>query len=148
MLLDTDILIDLLRGKKEAKDFLYSLPEDSLHCCSAITVAEIHSGMREGERQTTTKLIESLVVLPVTREIAEMAGKFKREYEGGAMSLQTNRHHKGPQYEKPSKASKRFELELDDCLIAATAVVEGLELATRNKRHYPMPAVRVKSVIY
>ncbi len=148
MLLDSDILIDLLRGKKEARDFLYSLPADSLHCCSAITVAEIHSGMGENERQKTTELIESMVVLPVTREIAEMAGKFKREFKGGAMSAQTNFPEKGTRSRKPAEALKRLELELDDCLIAATAAVEGLELATRNKKHYPMPAVRVKPVIY
>lgn len=148
MLLDTDILIDFLRGKKEARDFLYSLPEDSLHCCSAITVAEIHSGMRESERQKTTELINSLAVLPVTGEIAEMAGKFKREYKGGAGSLPAKR--RGMETERPGASQKLsgFELELDDCLIAASAVVEGLELATRNKRHYPMPEVRVKSVEY
>lgn len=127
MLLDSDILIDLLRGKNEARDFLHSLPAHSPHCCSAITVAEIHSGMRESERQITTELIQSLLVLPVTRQVAELAGKFRREHQ---------RTPGGP------------ELELDDCLIAATAAVEGQELATGNKRHYPMPEVRIISVTY
>jgi predicted nucleic acid-binding protein len=27
---------------------------------------------------------------------------------------------------------------LEDCLIAATALTDGLELATLNARHYPM----------
>ena len=146
MLLDTDIIIDILRGKKEARAFLYSLPEDTLYCCSAITVAEIHSGMREGERQNTTELINSMVVLPVTREIAEVAGKFRQEYKDGAIPVKPR--GKDIQSPEASKKLRSFELELDDCLIAATAVVEGLELATRNKRHYPMPEVRVKSVGY
>lgn len=148
MLLDTDILIDLLRGTKEARDFLFSLPADSLYFCSAITVAEIHSGMREGEIQKTTDLINSLVVLPVTREIAEMAGKFKRENKGGAMSQQKKRPGQEVEYSETSQKLGGFELELDDCLIAATAVFEGLELATRNKRPYPMPEVRLKSAGY
>lgn len=80
MLLDTDILIDLLRGNKGAEDFLNALPEDSPHCCSAITVAEIYSRMREIERHRTTELIDSLVVLPETREIAEKIAGIGKGY--------------------------------------------------------------------
>lgn len=141
MLLDTDILIDLLRGNKHARDFLDSLPEDSPHCCSAITVAEIHSGMCEEERLRTTELIESLNVLPVTREIAELAGKFRREHRPAreatrekCLSLKNN----------PSGS----ELELNDYLIAATAVTSGLELAARNTRHYPMREIKIKPAGY
>lgn len=147
MLFDTDILIDLLRGKQEARDFLYSLPVDTLHYCSAITVAEIHSGMREGERQKTAELIDSLVVLPVTKEIAEVAGKFRREYIDGGLSTGSKRRSvKSPHREAQEEAVS--ELDLGDCLIAATAAVEGLELATRNKRYYPMSEIKVRPVAY
>ncbi len=148
MLLDTDILIDLLRGKKEARDFLYSLPADSLNYCSAVTVAEIHSGMREAERQVTTELIESLVVLPVTKDIAETAGRFMREHRRVAVSKQPMRAGRGIKPGAANNQSDTFEPELDDCLIAATAAVEGLQLATRNRRHYPMPEVRVQTASY
>jgi predicted nucleic acid-binding protein len=144
MLLDTDILIDLLRGNSGARDFLYSLPEDSPHCCSVITVAEIHSGMREAERQKTTELIESLVVLPVTREIAEMAGKFRRMH----LEESPKRARSNAVRSETQGKLRGVELELDDCLIAATAAIEGLELATRNRRHYPMPEVRLRSAGY
>jgi predicted nucleic acid-binding protein len=148
MLLDTDILIDLLRGNKGARDFLFSLPEDSPHCCSAITVAEIHSGMREGERQKTNDLIDSIVILPVTREIAEMAGKFRREHKEAKESPGAKRHSKTLTNPEVQGQLRGIELELDDCLIAATAATEGLELATRNIRHYPMPEVRIKPATY
>jgi predicted nucleic acid-binding protein len=139
MLLDTDILIDLLRGKVTARNFLLSLAEDAPHCCSVVTVAEIYSGMRETERQKTSELIESLIVVPVTKDIAVKAGEFRRVY-------------RNPETKKAqpsgSGESKKIELELDDCLIAATAACEGLELVTGNTRHYPMPEVRVKAAIY
>jgi predicted nucleic acid-binding protein len=139
MLLDTDLLIDLLRGNTKARDFLLFLAEDAPHCCSAVTVAEIYSGMRESEEQRTDELIASLIVLPVTVEIAVKAGEFRRAY----------RQFDTKKVRSPGPVeSKKIALELDDCLIAATAVCEGLELVTGNTRHYPMPEVRVKAAIY
>ena len=113
VLVDTDILIDFLRGREKARDYLVSLLEDSTIYCSAITVAEIHAGMREREREETTELLDSLNIINVTREIAEKAGKYKRD-------------------------EKRQSLELDDCIIAATAFAKHTALATGNGKHYPM----------
>ena len=132
MLLDTDVLIDLLTGNKKAKDFLYSLPEDSPHCCSVITVAEIHSGMREAERDKTTELIASLDVIPVNLQIAELAGKLRRDHNP---------------FDKKAPSGNP-ELELDDCLIAATVVVKSLVIATRNIRYYSLPGVRIHPATY
>ena len=147
MLLDTDILIDALRGNEKARNFLQSLPDDPPHCCSAITVAELHSGMRETEREKTTELIESLLALPVTKEIAEMAGKFRRERRNTGADIGTKGTGKAAGRQAAQKPES-FDLELDDCLIAATAVAEGLELATKNTRHYPMPEVRIRPAAY
>jgi len=118
VLLDTDILIDFLRGEQGARDFLSALPEEATPCCSVITVAELYAGMRESEWERTTELIDSMIVLPITKEIAELAGRFKREAKG-------------------------FDLELSDCFIAATAVIEATTLATRNAKHYPMSQVEL-----
>ena len=113
MIIDTNILIDFLRGELGARDFLTALPDDGMPHCSVITVAEIYAGMKESERTITDELIDNMIVLPVTREVAEVAGEIKRDTKG-------------------------YELELDDCLIAATAIREGVLLATRNAKHYPM----------
>jgi predicted nucleic acid-binding protein len=69
--------------------------------------------MREHEREKTAGLIDSLNIIDVTREIAEKAGRYKREI-------------------------KSQKLELDDCLIAATSFVHNAVLATGNGKHYPM----------
>jgi predicted nucleic acid-binding protein len=116
VVIDTDILIDFLRGKLEARDFLYALPDDAMPCCSVITIAEIYAGMMKSDHERTQELINSLIALPVTKEIAALAGSFKREFGN---------------------------LELDDCLVAATAVIEATELATKNVKHYPMASVRL-----
>ena len=116
--LDTDVLIDLLRGREATRAFLHDLAAHAVPCCSTIAVAEIHAGMRQEETARTTDLLDGLVILPVTREIAEVAGHFKRR-------------------------SKSRRLELADCLIAATAYVEGALLATGNVKDYPMEEISV-----
>ena len=113
ILVDTDIIIDFLRGREKAKDFLLSLLDESTLYCSAITVAEIYAGMRKHEKQKTDGLVDSLHIIDVNREIAEKAGEYKKNI-------------------------KRQSLELDDCLIAASAFVKGAVLATGNGKHYPM----------
>lgn len=118
VVLDTDVLIDQLRGRESTRDFLHDLVGHSVPCCSVISVAEIHAGMREEETAHTADLLDGLVILPVTREIAEVAGHFKRR-------------------------SKSHRLELADCLIAATAFVEGASVATGNVKDYPMPEITV-----
>lgn len=121
IVVDTDVLIDFLRGGKKVQEFLLSAVEESVIYCSAITVAEIHAGMRESERGKTMDLIDSLNIVDVTREIAEKAGAYRR-YE------------------------KRQSIELDDCLIAATAFIKGAFLATRNVKHYPMDDIKKEIV--
>lgn len=73
--------------------------------------------MREHERKETTNLIDGLDIIDITREIAEKAGKYKRD-------------------------EKRQSLELDDCLIAATAFVKGSILLTGNIKPYPMQDIQ------
>ena len=109
ILVDTDIIINFLRGREKAKDFLLSLLDESTLYCSAITVAEIYAGMKKHEKQKTDGLVDSLHIIDVNREIAEKAGEYKRQ-----------------------------SLELDDCLIAGSAFVKGAVLATGNGKHYPM----------
>ena len=121
VVVDTDILIDFLRGKRRAQDFLLSIFEDSIIYCSVITAAEIYAGMKPHERAKTTELIDRLNIVDVDREIAERAGEYKRD-------------------------EKRQSLELDDCLIAATACVKRAVLATGNGKHYPMSDINKEVV--
>ncbi|TKS60165.1 MAG: hypothetical protein EWM72_01592 [Nitrospira sp.] len=113
IVLDTDVLIDVLRGRQTARSFLQDVADRFVPCCSVISVAELYVGMRPEEETGTRTLLDSLVTIPVSLEIAEVAGRFKKR-----------------------TTSRR--LELADCLIAATAFVEGAPLATGNVKDYPM----------
>ena len=117
LLLDTDILINLLRGNVAARDFLAENLEEHELLCSVISVAEIWTGMRPHEEQATRRLVDSLKIIDVSRAVAEKAGSLKG-------------------------TTKSHSLELDDCLIAATAYCTGATLATGNGKHYPMKDIR------
>ena len=113
MLVDTDILIDYLRNQAEAIAFLEDHVDDLR--ISAVTVAELYQGVREGrERSKLGTMLSALTVLPLTAEIAETAGLLRREFRA-AMGC-----------------------GLADCMIAATASHHHLELATLNAKHFGM----------
>jgi tRNA(fMet)-specific endonuclease VapC len=121
IVLDTDVLINFLRGKEKARDYLASVMGEADLCCSAITIAEIYAGMKGHEQTKTAELLDSLTIIEVTRGIAEKAGAYKRTIRSQG-------------------------LELDDCIIAATAFLRHAMLATGNARHYPMTDIK-KSVV-
>lgn len=113
LLIDTNILIDYLREKEEAKVFLEGLKETPL--ISAITVAEVYAGVREGEeRRRTEVFLGSFEVVPLTQEIAQQGGLFRRDY------------------------APKHGTDLADGIIAATTQEKKARLATLNNRHFPM----------
>jgi predicted nucleic acid-binding protein len=113
LIFDTDVLIDLLRGKDETARQVEKLTEEADELgCSVITVGEIFSGMKGNEEKGTKELLNDLLKETVTEEVAELAG-----------------HLKGK--------TKSHQLALDDCLIAATALLKGATLVTKNIKHYP-----------
>lgn len=121
-LLDTTVIIDFLRGKERTVSLLKELAEEgsSLGCCP-INIAEVYSGMREGEREVTEEFLESLEYHGLTKEIAKMAGEIRRRY-----------------------LRKGVTIPLPDAMIAATAIANGLILLTDDKGHYPMPELKVQ----
>ena len=114
-LVDSDILISHLRGSGRARDWLVGLRETARPSISVVSVAEITGGMRAGEPRQVWRLLGSMNVKPVSELIARRAGEMMRKYR---------RSH--------------ATIGLGDYLIAATADVEGLELATLNVKHFPM----------
>ncbi|MBI5207313.1 MAG: PIN domain-containing protein [Candidatus Firestonebacteria bacterium] len=117
VLFDTDILIDHLRGKKEAKDILLKF-KNGTNYYSVITMGEILFGMNENEKSRTYKLLNSMKEITVNKELVYLA------------------------YDVKTK-SKGFHLELYDCIIAATAIKYNLILVTKNFKHYPDKRIKL-----
>jgi predicted nucleic acid-binding protein len=114
-LVDSDVLIAHLRGVEAARDWLRKERSVGPLAVSAVSVTEITGGMRSSERREVWQLLGSFRVEPVTGPAASRAGEFMRTYR---------RSHNG--------------IGIADYLIAGTAEVRGLALATLNVRHFPM----------
>ena len=116
MLIDTDVLIDFLRGHEEAMSLVAVNSERIV--VSSIVVAELYAGVRGGadgaEQGVLERLLALFRVLPVDRGIARLGGLYKRDY------------------------GKSHGVGLADAIIAATATEEDAELMTLNVKHYPM----------
>ena len=113
VVLDSDVLIDVLRGMPAARAFLKDLRSPPV--CSEASRVEVLRGMRSHERRATEQLLAAVDWTPVDRDISTRAGEFGRHY----------RHSHG-------------SIGATDLIIAATAERLGLPLATRNVRHFPM----------
>lgn len=118
LLLDTDVLIEYLRGRPEAVEYLEGLETDLL--VSAITVAELFVGARNDEEERfLDQFLSTFTILPVTEGVGRLGGLFRREY------------------------GRSHGTGLADALIAATAEESGARLVTFNERHFPMVEARV-----
>jgi predicted nucleic acid-binding protein len=116
ILVDSDVLIANLRGIDSAHTWLTKArTEHGRLAVSAVTVAEITGGMRSPERREVNRLLSTLRTMPITGAISHRAGEFRRRYRRAHSSI-----------------------SIADYLIAATADLHGLPLATLNVRHFPM----------
>lgn len=112
-LIDTDVLIDYLKGRDEAVHFLESQQVSML--ISAITVGKLYAGVRDGkERLLLDNFIEYFQVVPLNRALAVKGGLFRRDFK------------------------KSHSVGLADAMIAATAESENATLVTLNQKHFPM----------
>ncbi|MHB1988529.1 MAG: PIN domain-containing protein [Acidimicrobiales bacterium] len=116
ILVDSDVLIAHLRGVSTARDWLVRVRrETGPLATSVVSVVEVAGGMRSPERREVGRLLASLHTFPVSERIAWRAAELMRSHR---------RSH--------------GTIGLGDYLVAATAELEGLELATLNVRHFPM----------
>jgi len=114
VLIDTDVAIDFLRGESYAQPLLASLWQEGSAVVSVLTVFELMAGMREKEEIATRNFIAACLVEDVSPDVAMRGGELYRKYRAKGITLNSL-----------------------DCLIAATALVKGCKLATRNVKHYP-----------
>jgi len=123
-LIDTDVLIWVLRGNKKYTEFLGKLKDQSFLSISTITVAEIYKNIFPSEILKTENLLNEFQIWDVNYPTAKQAGFYWQQF------------------------SKRLKnLSLTDCLIAGTANVNSLILVSLNTKHFPMKDIQVLNPI-
>jgi len=122
-LVDTDVLIEILRNNRVVAEELRALHRAGhLLCYSPVTRAEIYGGLREQEKEVTQALFLEMQCLPIDDRIGEIAGEYLRTYR------------------------EQHGVMLADALVAASVAANHAELITFNLRHYPMPEVKIRTV--
>ncbi len=118
-LIDTDIIIWVLRGDTKYEEFLQDLKDKGSLSISTITIAEVYKNVFPSEIVKTETVLNELQTWDVTSAIAKQSGLYWQEY------------------------IKRLKnLSLTDCMIAATANVNNLTLISLNVRHFPMKDIK------
>lgn len=118
-LIDSDVIIWFLRGKKETIELLEKLQKFGVPSCSPISIIEVQMGVKKGEEEKTSALLNSLEVYSIDREIGNVAGEYLREYK-----------------------KKGITLEIPDAIIGATCILNDLILVTYNIKHYPFKELK------
>jgi predicted nucleic acid-binding protein len=119
--LDTTVLIDHLRGRPVIHRIDQLLDRGVTLATTAINVEEIVRGLRDGEHTAAEGLFAGLAVLPITADAAWRAGEWRRQF-----------------------AARGVTLWQADCLIGATALTHGADLATGNPKDFPMEELVVQ----
>lgn len=122
ILLDTTVLIDVLRGRRETARRLHTLRTggDEPYIC-AVNVEETVRGLRPSELASAERLLAGLRAAPLEIDEGRLAGEWRREYSRRGRTL--------------AQA---------DCLIAAAAHAIGGRIATGNPKDFPMPELDVE----
>ncbi|MDX6652425.1 MAG: hypothetical protein QOJ38_1206 [Solirubrobacterales bacterium] len=120
-LLDTNVLIDHLRGDEDIKGQLLELLAAGHSLCTCcVSVAEIRRGVVPREEKPATDLLNRLHFLDTGRDAAARAGAYQAQFAKRGRTIHTA-----------------------DALIAGTARSHGAVILTSNLGDFPMRDVRV-----
>jgi predicted nucleic acid-binding protein len=121
ILLDTTVLLDVLRSRQNRRSTLAQLIGGGhTLATAAINIGEVYAGMRLGEEAKTEAFLSRLECYPTTATIARRAGFLKSAW-----------------------ARKGLTLSLADMIVAATALEHGLTLMTDNRKDFPLPELEL-----
>lgn len=113
--LDTDIVVDMLRGKGPLSDFLSVASQGT--CTTSITMLELYYGAYKSESKSDIALVDALnidlAIVDIEHHDMKLAGRIMAELE---------------------KRGKK--LEFRDVLIGTICINRGFSILTRNKKHF------------
>ncbi len=115
VLVDTSVMIDVLRGHPGATQVLRDARHGGPLHASEVTRLEVLAGMRPAEEAATRAFFRAFVWHAVSDDVAERAGAIGRQWLPGNRGI-----------------------DVADLIIAATADLLEARLYTMNVKHFPM----------
>ena len=121
VLIDTDIVIEVLRGRNAGISAEWLVLADSSEALlvSPVTLTEVRAGTFEREREAIARFFAPLAYVAIDEQVGQLAGDYLRRY------------------------GKSHGVQIADALIAASAVHSKAKLWSRNRKHYPMPELAI-----
>lgn len=121
-LLDTTVLIDILRGRPETILRLLALRKggDVPYTC-VVGIDEVARGLRPSEAASARRLFAGLRIAPLGEDEGWQAGTWRREF-----------------------AARGVRLTQADCLVAAAGLGAGARICTGNPKDFPMSEIAVE----
>lgn len=120
--LDTDIVVDFLRGQSYARDLLRDMAGHGVAVVSTVTQLEVFQAVSPDEEEATRTFLEGLMTMAVTIQIARVAGAIRKQMRAQAMAV-----------------------PLASAIIAATAMHLDVPLVTNNADYSRFPGLRLRS---
>lgn len=116
IIIDSDILIWLLRGNLEIKKQFDNqiINNKGLIFVTPVQVTEITASLKENEKMDTEIFLSSMHCIAIDYKTGQLAGYYLNKYK------------------------KSHGIMMADALIAAAAYLHNLKIWTLNKKHYPM----------
>jgi predicted nucleic acid-binding protein len=121
VLLDSTVLIDVLRGRPVADRLLGLRATGTVPYICAVNAEEVERGLRPNEKSRAAALLAACRVAPLGVVEGALAGHWRREF-----------------------AARGITLGQGDCLIAAAALGMHATIATGNPKDFPMDGVTVE----
>ena len=113
VIVDTDIFIDFSLDDSYSVQTMAYLENNFTITISVITAMELYSGIRsKKEKKEVDRLVSDIPVEFVTKPISEKAFELLKEYRPG------------------------YGVEINDMLIAATAMTLEAKMISKNQKHY------------
>ncbi len=114
MLVDSDILIDYLRGREPIASLLRRAFAAERIQTTVVNQFELMAGARRPDNERAVEeLLQTVDIISLDPEAASLAGKLRR-----------------------SLLASGFDIGMADSLIAGIALAKDLPLLTRNRRHF------------
>ncbi|MEM2088593.1 MAG: type II toxin-antitoxin system VapC family toxin [Thermoproteota archaeon] len=118
VVIDTDVLVDILRGVEKAVNFIADLENKGLKLSTTVINAfELYYGAYKSKKKlqnltATRKLLRRIVILKMNVKSAEKAGRIQAELE-----------------------AEGYPVGMRDIMVGAIALTRGYALITRNVAH-------------